>query len=195
MNNISNVLKMIDLLSTGKIYTVKELADILNVSPRMIRYYKDKLDDVGIYVESYLGVGGGYVLYKKLNYYNQLNKYDIKLLKKLNEQIKDYGIDNKGLENIINKLDLIDIITDNDNIYDTVIQKSDKTDIIIILENAIKNKSKLKIVYENIEGINRERIVQPFQIFKHGKRLYVVCYCEYKQDFRHFEVSRIQIIN
>ncbi len=194
MNNIANILKMIDLLSTGKKYTVKELSNILNVSDRMIRYYKDKLNDAGIYVDSYLGVDGGYVLYKKLNYYNQLNKYDIRLLKELDKELDCKENPNKGLKKVIDKLDLIDVITDQDNIYDTVIFDKDKDDITLIIEDAIKKNIKLKIIYENIEGINRERIVTPYQIFKHDNRVYVICYCEYKQDFRHFEIKRIKII-
>ncbi len=194
MNNISNVLKMIDLLSTGKKYKIKELSKILNVSERMVRYYKDKLEDAGIYVDSYLGVDGGYILYKKINYYNQLNKYDIRLLKKLNDELDKENKPNKGLKTIIDKLDIIDVITDTDNIYDIVISDDEKSNIVNSLELAISNKSNLKIVYENIEGINRERIVHPKQIFKHDNRLYVVCYCEYKRDFRHFEISRIKII-
>ena len=65
MNNLSNILKMIDLLGTGKKYTVNELANMLNVSDRMVRYYKEKINDAGIYIDSYLGVDGGYIIYKK----------------------------------------------------------------------------------------------------------------------------------
>ncbi len=194
MNNLSNIIKMIDLLSTGKKYTVKELSVLLGVSERMVRYYKEKLNDVGIYIDSYLGSDGGYVLYKKINYYNQLNKYDIRLLKELDLELDKSGKSNRGLKIIIEKLDLIDIISDNDNIYDVIINDSDKNSIVNQIEDAISKNIKLKIIYENIEGINRQRVVKPYQIFKHDNRLYVVCFCEYKQDFRHFEISRIKII-
>ncbi len=194
MNNISNVLKMIDVLGTGKKYTVAELSNILGVSSRMVRYYKDKLEESGIYIDSYLGVDGGYVLYNKINYYNQLNKYDIKILKELNEELDEENKSNNGLKNIIKKLELIDIITDNGNIYDTIIDSDMKNDNLNKLENAINNNQSIEIINENIEGISRKRRVKPYQIFNHKNRFFVICYCDYKQDFRHFEIERIKLI-
>ena len=134
------------------------------------------------------------ILFIKKNYYNQLNKYDIRLLKKLDKELDDLNKTNKNFKKIIGKLDLIDIFTDEDNIYDTLIQVNEKNDVINTIEEAINKKQKIKIVYENIYGIYKERIVTPYQIFKHKNRLYAVCYCEYKQDFRHFEINRIKII-
>ena len=187
MNNITNVLKMIDLLNTGKKYKVSELSKILNVSSRMIRYYKEKINESGLYIDSYKGVDGGYVLYKKLNYYNQLNKYDVKILKDINKKLND-----DKLQKVIEKLDFIDVINNEDNIYDILIDDNEKTDLVKVLEKNFNKK--ITIIYENIEGINRKRTVIPYQIFKHQNFLYVICFCEYKQDFRHFEISRIKLV-
>ena len=44
MSKISNVLTMIEYLSTGRKYTIKELSEKLEVSPRMIRVYKDEIE-------------------------------------------------------------------------------------------------------------------------------------------------------
>ena len=46
MGKISNVLTMINLLNSGKQYTINELANILEVTPRMVRIYKEELEKV-----------------------------------------------------------------------------------------------------------------------------------------------------
>ena len=43
MSKISNVLTMIEYLSTGRKYSIAELSEKLEVTPRMIRVYKDEI--------------------------------------------------------------------------------------------------------------------------------------------------------
>ena len=44
MSKISNVLTMIGYLSTGRKYSISELSEKLEVTPRMIRVYKDEIE-------------------------------------------------------------------------------------------------------------------------------------------------------
>lgn len=62
MSKISNVITMVQLLQTGKKYSIKELANELEVTERMIRVYKEDLDKAGIYIDTIKGPYGGYVL-------------------------------------------------------------------------------------------------------------------------------------
>ena len=62
MSKISNVITMLQLLNTGRKYSIKELSERLEVSERMIRVYKDELEKAGIYVDTIMGPNGGYVL-------------------------------------------------------------------------------------------------------------------------------------
>ncbi len=62
MSKLSNVLKMLQLLNKGKKYTINDLALELEVSPRMIRQYKDELEMAGIYISTIKGPYGGYIL-------------------------------------------------------------------------------------------------------------------------------------
>ena len=80
MGKIANVLYMIDLLNTGNIYTLKELADKIGVTERMVRYYKNEICSNGIAIESFKGPNGGYFMIDKLKNYTSINKYDIQLL-------------------------------------------------------------------------------------------------------------------
>lgn len=67
MSKVSNVLKMIEILSTGRKYSIEELANELEVSKRMIRFYKDELEKAGIYLHTIKGPYGGYALNQELN--------------------------------------------------------------------------------------------------------------------------------
>lgn len=67
MSKISNVLIMIELLSVGKKYSIQELSEKLEVSPRMIRVYKDEIEMAGIFITTIKGPYGGYVLNQNVN--------------------------------------------------------------------------------------------------------------------------------
>ena len=53
--------------SSGKKYSIKELSELLEVTPRMIRVYKDELEKAGIYVDTLKGPYGGYVLNQNIH--------------------------------------------------------------------------------------------------------------------------------
>ena len=67
MSKISNSILMLEYLNTGKKYTIQELAELLEVTPRMIRIYKDELEKAGIYIYSLKGLYGGYILNQHIN--------------------------------------------------------------------------------------------------------------------------------
>ena len=62
MSKVANVLNMLQVLKDGKLHSIKDLAERLEVSERMIRQYKQELEQVGIYVKSSTGKYGGYQL-------------------------------------------------------------------------------------------------------------------------------------
>lgn len=91
MSKVSNVLTMLEYLSTGKKYSIAELGEKLEVSPRMVRVYKDELEKAGIYVETIKGPYGGYVLNQNIN------------VPKRFITPNDINIENKEQYNLINK--------------------------------------------------------------------------------------------
>jgi predicted DNA-binding transcriptional regulator YafY len=80
VGKISNAILMLEYLNTGNKYSVKALSDKLGITERMIRYYKEELQNAGIYIDSFMGPNGGYFLTKIGHSYKQFTKYDIKLL-------------------------------------------------------------------------------------------------------------------
>ena len=63
MSKISNMLNMLQILKDNQIHSIASLSQELEVSQRMIREYKQELEQAGIYLKSYTGKYGGYQLY------------------------------------------------------------------------------------------------------------------------------------
>ena len=66
MSKISNVISMLQILSSGRKYSINDLANTLEVTPRMIRIYKEELEKAGIFIDTIRGPYGGYVLNQKI---------------------------------------------------------------------------------------------------------------------------------
>lgn len=85
MSKISNVLTMLEYLSSGKKYSIAELSERLEVTPRMVRVYKEELEKAGIFIETIKGPYGGYVLNQNINVPKRFITPD-----KINLQNKDF---------------------------------------------------------------------------------------------------------
>ena len=77
MSKISNVILMLQYLSSGRKYSVLELSEKLEVSPRMVRIYKEELEKAGIYIDTIKGPYGGYVLNQNTNSDNTNNTHTL----------------------------------------------------------------------------------------------------------------------
>jgi len=194
MSKVYNALAMIEILSNKRRYTVKELSEKLNLSPRMVRYYKDEIEKLGYYIESTPGMDGGYQLISDV-YLPKVNvsKYDIELL----NGIKEFLIMNKypftdELDVFINKLNGIYTGSQKKYVTKEVINNSNDKEKYEIFNTAIKNDSRVEITYLSLQNKISERIIQPCEIFKHKKDFYVAAYCELRGELRHFEFERIQ---
>lgn len=68
MSKIANMLNMVQILKDEKIHSIQSLAQKLEVSQRMIRSYKQELEQAGIYINSVTGKYGGYQIDKENNF-------------------------------------------------------------------------------------------------------------------------------
>ena len=95
MSKISNVLTMLEYLSSGKKYSISELSEKLEVTPRMIRVYKEEIEKAGIYIDTIKGPYGGYVLNQNINVPkrfitpNEINVKNKDFLNLINKAIKE----------------------------------------------------------------------------------------------------------
>ena len=193
MGKLSNVLTLLELLSTGRKYTINELAEKLEVTPRMIRVYKDELELAGIYVETIRGQYGGYVLdNKQLIPKRGFSKYDIALLENVYSLVNgdcEFELNHEFL-NLISKIKGIygiSKMTNNESISDSELNK----DKYNLFNKAIKQKQKMEILFLSASGEKNVRTIHPCDMFLYGGNWYVSAFCELRCEIRHFRLERI----
>lgn len=192
MSKISNVITMLELLQTGKKYSIKELSNILEVTPRMIRCYKEELEKAGIYIDSIKGIYGGYVLNSNIRIPNRK-------FKKIDYEILDEYINN---ENDIKKKD--NLILLQNKIHGVYIgSNKEKAELYLkdetlkkynILTRAIKENRRVKIEYYSYNDGMNTRIIEPAEMFLYKSGWFCAANCLLRGDIRHFELKRISKI-
>ena len=194
MSKVANMLKMIKILKDEKIHNMKDIAEKIEISPRMVKQYKNELEQAGIYIESKRGINGGYSLNK------ELNNIDIGLtyqeLIKLKE-IEQYFNDDQDFKKIIGKI----IESYEKNINEADLKKINRIqelgkinlkDIYLSLRKAINRKNKVKIkYYSNDSGLN-DRVIHPAEMFYYLEEWYVAAFCEKRNAIRLFKLNDIQ---
>ena len=187
---------MIDLLNAGNKYSIKDLANKIGVSERMVRYYKEELENNGIFIESFKGPNGGYFLLEKIKNYVSINKYDIQLLEYL---LKDLEKNNseflKKYKELINKVKMMNSIAEEKSKFISNLEFNADDNIVKIISDIMKKNESIDILYLNMDGTVNNRKIHPLQMFKYKNIDYVTAYCELRKDIRHFELDRIKKIN
>ncbi len=187
MSKISNVILMLQYLENGRKYNIKELAEKLEVSERMVRVYKEELEKAGIYIDTIMGPYGGYVLNQSIRIpTRKFTKSDYDFLHTLSVNDKD----KEKLEIIADKVRGVYFNSKQENIE----LKDEIKDYYNVLTRAIKEKRKVRINYYSYTHGNQDRIIHPFDMFLYNSGWGCAAFCEVKQDLRHFELKRINKI-
>lgn len=187
MSKVSKNIKMLDILSSGKKYTCKQLSEILEISPRMVRAYKDELEKEGIYIDAIYGREGGYQLRSKIELPSILfNENDIETIDSLLVKIKNKD-DLEKLKNIKQK------ITHYCKMLNDELDFLDKTkkEVLKEIRKAIIEQQKIKIEYHS-KGEKKQRVIYPKQIYIYENLIMIVAvYSDDMNDIRHLNLNRI----
>ena len=195
MGKFSNMLFMIDLLNTGNKYSIKELSQKLGVTERMIRYYKEELENNGIFIESFKGPNGGYFMLDRVKNYISFNKYDVQLLENISEVLEKSNYPfMKSYKDLLEKVKNMYSIAEEKSKFIIDIKSLDNNEIFNIVKSSIKKQEAINIEYRNIDGTISKRTIHPLQLFNYKDINYVTAYCELRKDIRHFEIERIENI-
>ena len=192
MSKVSKNIKMLDILSSGRRYSCKELADKLEISPRMVSLYKDELEKDGIYIDSFYGKDGGYQLRSKLNLPLILfNESDIETI----DNAISCCNDSKKVEKLLDLREKIVCYCNLINYKEDFFDEKQKG-LLKIISESIQKREKIKIEYKS-KGVKKQRIVYPQKIYKYDNFVMVVVqYSEDINDIRHLNLNRIEkIIN
>lgn len=195
MGKFSNMLFMIDLLNTGNKYSIKELSQKLGVTERMIRYYKEELENNGIFIESFKGPNGGYFMIDKVKNYISFNKYDVQLLENVSKVLENSNFSfMKSYKDLLEKVKNMYSIAEEKSKFIVDIKSLDNNEIFNIVKSSIKKQESINIEYRNIDGTISKRTIHSLQLFNYKDINYVTAYCELRKDIRHFEIERIENI-
>jgi len=193
MSKLSNTLTMLELLSNKRKYSIKEISEILEVSGRMVRIYKEDLEKAGIYIESIKGPYGGYVLSNDILLPQRgFSKYDILLLNSA------YDLLNKNSEYKFNQ-EFQELIDKVNGIYkssrkksvDNIFKENNCKTKYNVLSKAIQEKKKVWINFLSLEKNAEERIIHPCNLYLYNDEWYISAFCELRSEIRHFSLDRI----
>ena len=185
MSKVANMLNMVKILEDGKIHTIQDLANKLEVSTRMIRIYKQELEQAGIYIQGKQGINGGYILD------NMKSTIDIGLTGEEIYQLKNMK-KNELDEAIINKI--IKAYITNEHRKDNTKSKQlmpEFTEIYKDFRLAINNRNKIFIEFKSVNSGKTKRIIHPAELFTYLNNWYVAAFCELRNEIRLFKLNDI----
>ena len=187
MSKLSNALTMLELLSNHRKYSIQELADILEVSPRMVRSYKEDLEKSGIIIDTIRGFYGGYILNQSINIpKRKFTASDYEFLRDLKVSVED----RKRLDVLADKIRGVYLSSG----LERKVLDEDVKPTYNIIERAIKEKRKVRISYYSYTKGITERVIHPLDMFYTSNGWGCAAFCELRKDLRHFELRRIESI-
>lgn len=197
MSKMVNLLSILWLLDSGNTYTAREIAERLEVSERTVYRYMDALAMSGYPIISKAGNEGGYSLLKKSETSFTLTADD-RLSVLMAQDIFDIlGLENRNLEHFIEKMnqynnDKLQAYL-NDNKIIEIIGNPEVVDMNTIYELslAIRNKNRVKIVYNASLNHRSDRIIEPYKIPYWNYKWYLIAYCHLRSDYRIFRMDKI----
>ena len=204
MSRVSNCLRMLFMLQArnGQLMKINEIAEKLEVSPRMVREYKSDLELAGIYIESISGKHGGYyappdtilkvpkLSEDEVNALSTAREYLARDPKYIFAKEFDFAVDK-----IVTAGDIhMSLCEDNmfyyqeENVRYDIRNQKDK---YLQFNAAMIEKKKIEIVYFSNRNEKTYRIIHPYGLVAYKNAWYCIAFCELREEIRGFKLSRI----
>lgn len=205
MSRTSACIQMLELLGTGKIYKISELAEKLRTSPRNIIEYRKELQESGYDILTIPGKYGGY----KLMTNNLLPKlrFNYEEIKAINEAYKfllskDSFMCKNSFESAMSKIMgcydnseeeiiPISIFEKEESIYDSSLLGDFYDQLKIAIDK------RLICVIDVITNSNKiqTKTIKPYELYIYNENWFVLTECVETEGFRHYKLSRIKKLN
>lgn len=202
MSKTSNCIKMLRILKTYGRISKSELAGLLETNPRNISEYIKELENSGYIIEVFSGKNGGYELKNDIILPNlKLNDIEMSALTQGIEYLRarnDFTLKNEfnsALSKILldsKKLDYEEISIINR--FPLAMPLDEIKRRLLIIQESIKTKHKLKIVYTSLENNNKQHILSSLKLFMYNNAWFVLALDEEKNDILYFKLNRIEEI-
>ncbi len=191
---ISRLFEMVYILLDKKTVTAGELADHFEVSKRTIYRDVEVLSSAGIPIYMSKGKGGGISLLPSFtldkSVLNLEEKADILLaLKAVNSVgISESDTALKKLSSLFGSVNTDWLEVDFSSWSNT----SKEEETFGVLKKAVIQKNIISFVYSNANGENMRREAEPLRLCFKGSSWYLYAFCDMRQDYRFFKLSRIK---
>lgn len=203
MGKAAMCLKMLQILNTGRVYKISELANLLDTNPRNIIEYKKELEECYYYITTIPGKYGGYRLDKQI------------LLPTLNYNDKELEILNEGTNYLLsrndfpNKNEYVKIISKiysilSKNIFSKELKVINRYPLVMseeeiskrydIIQTAIIAKKAINIKYISQKNNEKDYIYHPYDLFMYNNAWFVIGWCEQYSDILYLKLNRISFI-
>jgi predicted DNA-binding transcriptional regulator YafY len=201
---IVNILKLLNYFDSGKSYTVKELADKLEVTEKTVyRYFKTlKAAHIPIFrdpVTLRYSFHNGYTL-KKIG----LSNDEISVLVSLKKLVSNLGIPfvtsfNNVLDKVTYKAKNGVKFNNDDKTLPIWVNIDESTDflkyekIFSIISESIKERIRVRMTYYTFTRKTvTKRMVDPYGLIYSNGFWILVAYCHYRKEIRHFSIDNIR---
>ncbi len=198
------VLATLELLESHEFMTGPELSRQLEVSPRTVQRYVQRLQDLGVPVEGTRGVGGAYRLRPGFRLPPMVFGDDEALAIMLGlRALRSLGLSDLApaeataaakLERVLPKAvreGLLDTLTALELETSPWVVPVD-ADLVKQLARGVRSGCVVAITYQSDAGEQSVRQLEPYGVLHHDGRWYAVGYCRLRSDVRVFRVDRVR---
>ena len=194
-------INMLQLLNSGRVFKVSELANLLETNPRNIIEYKRELEDAGYFIVSIPGKFGGYQLDKSSIIPSlKLSEEEKKILQVASDYLNARGdfldaeLYQKAMAKIFSSMNTLPLVDETFIIPGVTLVMSNEElhRRYATIEKCISKKMKISIDYLSTDNVVRTRIIHPYKLFMFHNVWFVIGYCELVNDIRYFKLTRIE---
>jgi len=206
LSKVSMMFNIVSLLQTNYIISAREMAEILETSPRNIKAYIESLRMAGVPIEGLSGRNGGDFL-NKLYYFSppRLNEIEYsalllaeEFLTKANGFIYEHEIKTafSKIKAAQGEIMGSSALIDKDNIADSrgkadISPKTKK--FLYEIQQAIFYRKQIRIVYNNpIKKQKTIRKLDPYNLIFRESSWYIIGHCHLRNQIRMFKLVRIE---
>ena len=200
MGKAAMCIKMLQILNSGKVYKISELADRLETNPRNIIEYRKELDEAGYIIDSVPGKYGGYRLNKTTTIptlkLTEEEKLTLMAGASFLESKSDF-LERRQFQGAMSKI--FSSMNHDVPMQDTFIipgvtlsmSSDDLLNRYRAIERCIESKRVLTIDFLSNNNVVKRRDIHPYKLFIFNNAWFVLGYCERARTVLYFKLNRI----
>ena len=194
-------IKMLMILFTRDVVSIKDLSEELDTNPRNIPEYRKELEAAGYLIETVSGKYGGYRL--KRNYFFptvRLTDAEKKAMVESFEYITNRGdfplmpAYKTAMEKMMAQNNYRSAKDDELLVisrYPFSMSDDDLQARYSAISECLDNRRTLRIQYRSNDNVVRERVIHPYKLYMYNNAWFVLAYCETAKDLRCLKLNRI----